>query len=312
MLTLTTLSSRVATGLTSLVLNFYHLGACRLARITGLFDAAYHDDIARYYAEQRSNAFYKLIGSKRRIVCLPSSSKMLVRTKNRPRDELNDKAAWQQVAEHALKLFQSHIISYVDFHPEKASSMEDGVCQGMVQVFIHEYNQARTQDFSFEEAAIKAAEPFSDGATLFACAIQRLHQIIEVNDDGFDLAYPKDQHSNLKRDLLHSTMTTNYGHIILGAKAWIVGVYDFSVARGLEALEDGVYDIIQGWTAIDDGRILRRGKIGHAIALLVHEKSFLIFDPNIGLFSHSEPDRFFEIITRTHDNEILIYTSLKY
>ncbi len=315
MLTAAAISSKVTTGLTSLVLNFYHLGAYRLARLTKLFDATYHLDTSNYYVEQGWNAFYKLIRSERRILLVPSTSILLVGTKNRPGDEYYKEATLLQMAEKVKELLKGYLVPFMSFDSEKSHAVEDGVCQGMVQIFIHKYNQACTQGLSFKEAAIKAAEPLREGATLSACVMQHLHQIVTVDDNDFDLAFPKDQYTDSER-AAHKCAARSYaGHLMLGAKTATVCKYDFSVVKDLGALEDGAYDISIGWiirTEHDGGQTWTgSGDAGHATALLVHDKSFLIFDPTVGLFNHLDPGRFFEV-QRKYDNGILLCTSVKY
>ncbi len=314
MLTAAAISSKVTTGLTSLVLNFYHLGACNFSSLTGLFDKSYHLDMLGYYSEQGWNAFYKLIGSERRIYLFPSSTKLLVPTKNRPGDEYNKEATLLQVTEKVQELIKGYLPTFMEIHPEESSTVEDGVCQGMVQIFIRQYYQACGQDLSFKEAAIKAAEPFREGATFSACFMQHLHEIVEVNDNDFDLTFPKDQHTDSKRVTLKCAAKSYSGHLMLGAKTTVCK-YDFSNVKDLGALEDGAYDITIGWTIRtehDGGQTwdFLSGR-GHANALLVHDKSFLIFDPTMGLFNHVDPGRFFDV-RRKYDNGILLCTSVKY
>lgn len=260
-------------------------------------------DSCGYYAAKKINDLFRRIGVNRWFTYLPLASKVLVKIQNSPNDSLKGKSALQQIDEKAREILKDHQIpEYVNFHFEPQQSLETGVCQGMVQVFIQDFYQASTQGFPFQQAAIKAAEQFKKGASLFTCAMQYLHQHGNSIDTPAFNKYVS-EFNDSQKIMLHCMAKGFFGHLILGGKVSV------SLEKDLETLPDGIYDVTLGWR-LENGKLHKSDKNGHATAFLIHEKSFLIFDPFEGLFSHPEPNKYFKRFFKD-DYDILGLTLVK-
>lgn len=271
-------------------------------------------DKANYFGSESWNAFYRLVRSSRRSFYFPASQ-LLVKTKNQMRPELESAPSWQQIADRAQSLYQNCRIPYIKIDWNKPVDLKEGVCQGSVTLFIHDFHQARAKGLPFQEAAIKAAKTFQEGAPLLACALQHAYERSGVDETEFDNAFSKNQFPPNDRQFLLYTARNFCGHLVHGAKKVFNATIDF-LHSDLESLPDGTYDITVGTRAIlNEGRITLNRHEGHAIALLIEKKNYLIFDPDFGLIKHPDPILHFEAIDSGFPGagqNFLIYNSVEY
>jgi hypothetical protein len=227
------------------------------------------------------------------------SPHFLVTVKNEPQNHL--KKPWQEVADRAQKIVgNSSLCPYITHKLTDPCDLNKGICQGMVYVFIRDFYQNRIDGISFQEAAIKAAQSFTDGGDLFACAMQHLHSVSRVDEEKFKESYPiAGEERNYQRHLSNVIQ----GYLPLGLRAITGWVYDEPSENQFKSLEDGIYQITTGDKIIN--KTLTRVN-GHATALLVDQKSFLLFDPACGLISLSDPHRYYRIRWTDDDVHMLL------
>lgn len=307
--------SDVRIGFSSLVYNFYHLGVLKVAHWSGYINKTYHEECAQYHGSKGWNALYRLVGSHRRI-CFFAPSQWLVKTKNRMAPELENNSSRQRITDRAQNLFQNHPLPYIKTHLNRPVELENGICQGMVTHFIHDFQKERNQGIPFQEAAIKAAKAFEEGAPLLACALEHIHLASEIDADEFDRAFPKWRFSENQREIIYFQARSFCGDLILGAKkVFCSGLNVFRCK--LESLPNGSYDINLGRKVVSDrdGDETFSRNDTHATALLIENQSYLIFDPNLGLIKHPEPSLYFETSDSTFEGEgrrVLHYHSVEY
>lgn len=302
-----TFTKRIIIALSSKGLNFFHKGAYFLTQKTGLGDSNYHTNGMRLATEKGTNAYFKLIGSTSRVFICTTDVQGLIPSVNRPRKALINDKSRNEILEKVKQLQIGSPLSYFKFNYKKLSSLEEGVCLGMVQVFISEYFKWRSKGTNFRDAAIIAAQSLAKGANVLACALQQIHHISELNREKFDEQYPVEKIGLFESVFRKFTARRILGYYMLKSMTDAGCLWTFSRSgKKLTSLTDGVYDIGTGYEIIEGIAHPIKGNRAHSSALLIENKSFLIFDSNIGLFAYPDPDRFFEVIRITDEGILCI------
>lgn len=289
----------IATGLSSLVQNFFHRSALK----SGLGDQTYHTKGMYLSCEAGYNAYYKLMGQEQRTY-LYVDDEILVTTVNHPKKCVKKKKERVKV-DALVKCLMRKIqkeASYIDFDPSKGNldSLTGGICLGMVQQCIIEFYKHYTGDKTFLESAQIAARRFQKGGPKTACAFQIIQYISSVNAERFEKENPLDESmSNLDRGLNQTyarDLTLFFAHGLGLAGRSIFDPSDPSFK--LSSLKNGVYEVNNNWTVDRKNKPYQWDlkKIGHSTALFIEDERFLIFDPNVGLIKANDPDKYYDAI----------------
>jgi hypothetical protein len=292
----------IKTGVSAATKRCYHSAACKLSSCFKRIDKSYHSKCANYHEQKGWNAYYELVGSKHKCRAIkPLSSYWIIKAQNQIIPELDNEIGHKQIADsanRALKQNPQLIPSYLTFNSKQSQEhLSKGICQGMVQVFIHEYHDALNQGFPFIEAAKKAATIFKNGAPLNACVMQHLHNACKLNWEQFKKTV-EELYTTDERNFLGYSSNVCLGYSLLGAKDPELNIVNISHFQDFIEKSNGAYDVSIGLKIISDEKGVEQSHYekGHSTALLVHKKSYLIFDPIIGLFPCLDPARYFEYI----------------
>lgn len=276
--------------------------AYQVARRSALTSSGHYASRCFRYAVRAGNALYRL-GISEEIVnramrwLYPGTfvidlrkCKILVSTRNCPNDVSSERL--ERILSRVQEIYRT-VLTYPCFQINFNKSsfwLGDGVCQGMVQHFVKEYFRNTQKGQSFEIAAANAAGTMEDGANIEACALQSLHQAIQLNAAMLDT---QDCDADFKfRIRLSGKATLGYASFRSEFPDLSVQLQTPCATINFLDLEDGIYDITLGWR-IEKQIIWALPVGGHAIALIINEGRFLIFDPNYGLISCQNPGDYF-------------------
>ncbi|MCH9609032.1 MAG: hypothetical protein S4CHLAM45_02260 [Chlamydiales bacterium] len=287
-------------------LSLCNFTAYQITRRLALTSAGHYGSRCHQYAVRAGNALYRLGVSEETVnrtirwlypgafVIDLKKCKILVRTRNCLNDFSPEKL--EKISSRVQEIYRAVLIyPFFKIKINKNSSwLGDGVCQGMVQHFIKEYFRNSQKGQKFEIAATNAARTVEDGANIEVCALQWLHQATKLDTS---ILNAQDYDADFKFKI-HLSGRANLGYASLRSEFPCLSVKFQTplTTTNFLNLGDGIYDITLGW------RIEKQHEktiwnlpagYGHAIALIINEGHFLVFDPNYGLISYQDPNNYF-------------------